>query len=198
MFKAYLLKFAGILVVGSAAGITHWAVEPPLKLHLDEIADDAGTVVIPSKPKQDTPESASNQDEQTQPEDVAEPGAGSSIVLKREITLDQAKTLFENNLADFVDARPPDKYEDGHIDGAYSVPPDAFYNGTPAVIDFFDVERPIVVYCTGGDCHDSHVVVEQIMLIRPELVRVHVFTDGYPAWTGAGLATDIGPDPLAE
>ena len=203
MFKSYLLKLTGIIVVASAAGITNWAINPPLKLHLDEMDEASGTVVLPVKPKQQTSpdpvdEQSASPVEQTTPDDVIEPKVSTTIHLKREITLEQAQMLFENGLADFVDARPADEYEDGHIATAYNIPPDAFYNGTPAVIDFFDESRRIVVYCAGGDCHDSHVVVEQIMLIRPELTLVHVFTDGYPAWTAAGLPTDIGPDPLAE
>ena len=166
----------------------------------------SGTVVLPTKPKQAQPSQvqpnqtqdnpAVDNDEQAVPDD-ADSGSGTTIVLKREITLDQARMLFENGLADFVDARPAKEFEDGHILGAYNVAPDAFTRGTPAVIDFFEEGRRIVVYCSGGDCHDSHVVVEQMMLIRPELTLMHVFVDGYPAWTDAGLPTDIGPDPLA-
>lgn len=202
MFKSYLLKLAGIVVVGSAVGITHSLVSEPLKLTLDEIDEQAGTVVIPPKAgdSSDTPTRNDNVDEpsQTDPTTQDGPAGGMTVVLKREITLDQARLLFENGLADFVDARTKDKYEEGHILGAYHIAPTSFDTGTPAVIDFFDPERRIVVYCTGGDCHDSHVVVEQIMLIRPDLSLVHVFTDGYPAWTEAGLPTDTGPDPLAE
>jgi len=207
MIKSYMLKLAGIIVVGSAAGITNWAIQPPLKLHLDEMDEASGTVVLPTKPKQAQPSQvqpnqtqdnpAVGNDEQAAPDD-ADSGSGTTIVLKREITLDQARMLFENGLADFVDARPAKEFEDGHILGAYNVAPDAFTRGTPAVIDFFEEGRRIVVYCSGGDCHDSHVVVEQMMLIRPELTLMHVFVDGYPAWTDAGLPTDIGPDPLAE
>lgn len=208
MIKSYMLKLAGIIVVGSAAGITNWAIQPPLKLHLDEMDEASGTVVLPTQPKQNQPKQAQPErpesdpvnefDESDAPEVVLEPETSTTIVLKREITLDQARMLFENGLADFVDARPAKEFEDGHILGAYNVAPDAFTRGTPAVIDFFEEDRRIVVYCSGGDCHDSHVVVEQMMLIRPELTLMHVFVDGYPAWTDAGLPTDIGPDPLAE
>ncbi len=190
-----MLRFAGIVVVASAAGITHSLINEPLKLHLDELPEGKGTVEIPAKAKAKPAQTV--EPEQVDP---IEPGTQDSttIVLKREITLDQARMLFENGLADFIDARPKADYVNGHILGAYNVPPASFNEGTPAVIDFFDEDRRVVVYCIGGDCHDSHVVVEQMMLIRPELVLLHVFTDGYTAWTKAGLPTDTGPDPLAE
>lgn len=188
---SYLLKLAGIIVVASAAGITHSLINGPLDLELAPIPEGAGTVVIPPKPVEptDEPPAEATDSDNTNIE---------TLVLEREITLDQARLLFEHRMANFVDARTKEKYESGHILDANSIPPDAFTRGTPPVVDFFEEDRPVVVYCDGGDCHDSHVVIEQIQLIRPELVLVHVFTDGYPAWTNAGLPTDTGPDPLAE
>lgn len=194
--KSYLLRLIAILVVASAAGITHSLIVEPLKLKLDEIPEEQGTIVLPPKATTADPiETATPEQADPSESPIDTP---TTIVLKREITLDQARMLYENGLADFIDARPKKDYEQGHILGAYNVPPDAFQTGTPAVIDFFEEDRRVVVYCTGGDCHDSHVVIEQMMAIRPELVLLHVFTDGYPAWTQAGLPTDTGPDPLAE
>ena len=196
--KGFLLRFFGILVVASAAGITHSVISGPIKTELAPLPEGAGTIAIPQGPS-----GPRAQSEEAKPiaDTIEQPPSGTSpqnLVLEREITLDQARLLYEHSLADFIDARPKAQYEEGHIPGAFNVPPDAFTRGTPPVVDFLDVERPVVVYCAGGDCHDSHVVIEQMMLIRPELVRLHVFTDGYPAWTGAGLATDTSPDPLAE
>ena len=191
-----MLKFAGIIVVASAAGITHSLINDPIKLTLDEMDESQGTVILKPKSTETKPETIQSPKQET----VVEPDAQTptTIVLKREITLDQARMLFENGLADFVDARSKEIYEEGHILGAYQIAPASFDVSTPAVIDFFDPERRIVVYCTGGDCHDSHIVVQKIMETRPELVLLHVFVDGYPAWTEAGLPTDSGPDPLAE
>jgi len=191
-----MLKFAGIIVVASAAGITHSLINDPIKLKLDEMDESQGTVVLPPKTNGTKPETVST----PKPDTANEPESQTPkpIVLKREITLDQARMLFENGLADFIDARPKEDYEKGHILGAYHVAPTSFDEGTPPVIDFFEEDRRVVVYCTGGDCHDSHIVVQKMMETRPELVLLHVFVDGYPAWTEAGLPTDSGPDPLAE
>lgn len=188
-----MLKFAGIIVVASAAGITHSLINEPIKLTLAPMPAGTGTVVIPQKPVT-TPDNDPAETDLIAPESQN----GTTVVLQREITLDQARMLFENGLADFVDSRPKEDYEKGHILGAYNVAPTSFDIGTPPVIDFFEEDRRVVVYCTGGDCHDSHIVVQKMMETRPELVLLHVFTDGYPAWTEAGLPTDTGPDPLAE
>lgn len=196
--KGFLLRFFGILVVASAAGITHSVISGPIKTELDEIPEGKGEITIPPLTRPETSHESTGTPETAGENALPEVSDAEKLVLKREITLEQARLLHEHGLADFIDARTKDKYELGHIPGAFNVPPDAFTRGTPAVVDFLDEDRPVVVYCTGGDCHDSHVVIEQMMLIRPELVRLHVFTDGYPAWTGAGLPTDAGADPLAE
>jgi rhodanese-related sulfurtransferase len=124
--------------------------------------------------------------------------AGAELVLDTlEIDLATARVLFEAGAADFVDARPVDEYEAGHIEGAMHVTPEAIRSVPPPDgVQFLTAERPVVVYCGGGDCHDSHLVAQRLQELFG-LTRTHVFTGGFPAWQSAGLPVGTGPDPFA-
>ena len=45
--------------------------------------------------------------------------------------------------------------------------------------------KPIIVYCSGGDCHDSRLVANALLTLG--FSNVSVFTDGWEAWSAAGL-----------
>ena len=202
MIRSYLVKLVGIVVVASAAGLTHMAIGPQIKLHPNdpEIQTiDLGAGETPTPPAGPANDSTGETPVDAGSETVPDPaGAGTLVLDSLEISLEQAKALYDNGLADFIDARPAADYARGHIYGAWNVPPTAFEASTPTVVDLLDPDRVVVVYCTGGDCHDSHIVIREIQEIRPELTKLHVFSDGYPGWAGAGYETDIGADPFGE
>lgn len=82
----------------------------------------------------------------------------------------------------WVDARPRDKYERGHIDGALLLNEDEWTKLVPAFLDAWDPDRPVVVYCEGGSCEASHRIAQRL---REELKigDVHVLKGGLPAWS---------------
>jgi rhodanese-related sulfurtransferase len=82
----------------------------------------------------------------------------------------------------WVDARPRDKYELGHIDGALLLNEDEWTKLVPAFLDAWDPDRPVVVYCEGGSCEASHRIAQRL---REELKigDVHVLKGGLPAWS---------------
>jgi len=200
--KSYLIKTFGIIMVAALAGVTHFALGekiefvklPPIEGNGPLIPVD-GQADAPADPPETQDPSAETGDETE-----AVPTEGSGLGrLEREITTEQAQYLFEHNLAQFLDARPKDDYEAGHILDANHLSPASFESGTPSIVDWLLEDLYVVVYCSGGDCHESHLVASDLMLYRPDLAnQIHIFTDGYPAWTEAGLPTEIGPDPLAE
>ncbi|MCA9297445.1 MAG: rhodanese-like domain-containing protein, partial [Phycisphaerales bacterium] len=110
------------------------------------------------------------------------------------ITLQQAYAVWLQGIT-FIDARPRDEYDAGHIPGAFSL--DA--NDAQALFldmrDMFGLDDPIVIYCQGGECHDSEYVAE--MFVGDGYTGIHVFRGGYEAWTAAELETDDA-DPLGE
>lgn len=92
----------------------------------------------------------------------------------------------------FVDARRTSQYDAGHIAGAHSI---AIWEAGVdekisdlAFVTGGDPETPVVVYCNGGDCEDSHMLAEKLWL--QDFWHVLVYTEGYPDWIAAGGQVD--------
>lgn len=81
----------------------------------------------------------------------------------------------------WVDARPRDKFDAGHLPGALLLNEDEWNKLVPAFLDAWDPDRPVVVYCDGGSCEASHAVARRL---REELKigDVHVLKGGLTAW----------------
>ena len=94
------------------------------------------------------------------------------------------KKIFDNGNALFVDARTRDDYDDGHIPGAVSLPIGQFDEMIDPFLDQYDVEQPIVAYCSGRTCEDSHNLAQ--LLLDLGYSDVKVFIDGYPGWEAKG------------
>jgi len=112
-----------------------------------------------------------------------------------EIGTDEAETLFRQRRL-FLDARRTTVYADGHISGARSFPVwesdiadrvKAFYE------EGLDQNAPIVIYCSGGDCEDSHMLAEKLYMVG--FNALFVYKDGFPAWQKRGLPITRGPKP---
>jgi rhodanese-related sulfurtransferase len=81
----------------------------------------------------------------------------------------------------WVDARPRDKFNAGHLPGAILLNEDEWNKLVPAFLDAWDPDRPTVVYCDGGSCEASHAVAKRL---REELKigDVHVLKGGLTEW----------------
>jgi len=99
----------------------------------------------------------------------------------------------------FLDARRTSVYEQGHITGArpYSV----WESDVDEKVNKLFAERgdprdqalPIVIYCSGGDCEDSHMLAQKLWGIQ--FNNVYVYKDGFPDWQQRGGAVHTGPNP---
>jgi rhodanese-related sulfurtransferase len=105
-----------------------------------------------------------------------------------EISSEDAMQLWHEK-AIFIDARRTDVFAQGHIAGSRSMPV------WEADVDdriraFFDEvtnqQQPIVVYCSGGNCEDSHMLADKLWGAGYE--NVLVYKDGFPAWQKMGGA----------
>jgi len=93
-------------------------------------------------------------------EDSARTAQFDAVVAKlvgvSEIQTDVAKFLFDSKKALFIDARPEDQYNSGHIRGARNVYAEQWQTKIPELVQI-DRDQLIVTYCGGGDeCELSH------------------------------------------
>jgi len=99
----------------------------------------------------------------------------------------------------FLDARRTSVYEQGHISGArpYSVwesdvddKVNKLFSERP---NPDDQAKPIVIYCSGGDCEDSHMLAQKLWGIQ--FNNVYVYKDGFPDWQAKGGQVHTGGNP---
>ena len=103
-------------------------------------------------------------------------------------TVQEAYTIFRGKSAVFLDARDGALYAEGHIKGAVHL----FVNDYPRLFGEFlqtwPLDQPIVTYCSGRECEDSHTLARYLK--EDGYTDVRVFIDGYPAWVKEGLPVE--------
>ncbi len=114
------------------------------------------------------------------------------------LTTAQALELFrdpeyEQESIVFVDARNTRHYEAGHIPGAYEL--DRYYpeNHLPTVLPVCLNASRIVVYCTGGECEDSHFAAQLLREAGVPAGSLTVYTGGITEWEATRLPVETGP-----
>ena len=111
------------------------------------------------------------------------------------VALGQFRSAVDSKSALILDARPSAFFERGHVPGALNLSRDNFardYHELSAVLKGVG-DKPIIVYCSGGDCHDSRMVANALLSLG--FGDVSVFTGGWEAWSGAGLPESTGSAP---
>lgn len=122
---------------------------------------------------------------------VTPPDAPSGDALGLEITVPQAKALFDQGVS-FIDARHDDEYNEQRVQNAFNLTSAMFDGGQPPqALSLLDPNLPVVIYCSGGDCDASHAV--GIRLQQAGYTQIHIMKDGFPAWKAAGFPVDSGP-----
>jgi len=110
-----------------------------------------------------------------------------------DISGEQAAALHAKGVP-FLDARRTAVYLEGHVAGARSVPiwESSVDDGIKRLFEEgYDVNAPLVVYCSGGDCEDSHMLAERLHGFG--FNNALVYTGGYPDWQKRGLPVEKGP-----
>jgi len=95
----------------------------------------------------------------------------------------------------FLDARRTSAYEDGHVAGArpVSVWESDVDEKVMALLGEQDGKKPLVLYCSGGDCEDSHLLAQKLW--GAGFNNNLVYKDGYPDWVRRGGAVRTGAKP---
>lgn len=101
------------------------------------------------------------------------------------ISLDEAREAFFSDKALFLDARSPDLYKKGHIQGAKNLPWQSFDDFFDAVMKDIPQDAFIVAYCDGENCSLSEDLAKDLLFVGYENVRVLV--NGWTRWVEAGL-----------
>jgi rhodanese-related sulfurtransferase len=113
-----------------------------------------------------------------------------------EISGDDVAALHGRGNVLFLDARRSSVYRDGHITGARSVSvweADVEDKVRGLFSEGRDQSAPIVVYCSGGDCEDSHMLGQKLYFVGFD--NVLVYKDGFPDWQKRGLPVSKGDAP---
>ncbi len=95
-----------------------------------------------------------------------------------------AKGIYDSGSAIFVDARTQEDFKDGHIKGAVSLPICRFEEFIDEFLEEYPITIPIVTYCSGRECEDSHELAQY--LIEEGYTDIRVFIDGYTGWEEKG------------
>ena len=99
-----------------------------------------------------------------------------------------AKSIYDGEKAHFVDARSSDAYRTGHVKGAVSLPVGEFDAMVENLLNRYPPEQPIITYCSGRACEDSHRLAR--MLIDFGYENVSIMIDGFPGWKENGFPVE--------
>lgn len=165
MFGKHIIKgpiFLFIVSLATAFGVNYWS---PKGIALIG-AWDPSKGAISARSKQESP-----------------------LLHEQEIKdIQTVKKLYDEKSILFVDARSGEDYEEGHIKGAISLPINRFNEKMPEFIETYPVSQPIITYCSGRECDDSHYLAEKLMHMG--YTDVKIFIDGYPGWEEEGYPVE--------
>jgi rhodanese-related sulfurtransferase len=96
---------------------------------------------------------------------------------------DAAKIFYDDDTL-FVDARSTADYQSGHIPDAISLPVGQFDEQIESFLERYLPNQPIVTYCSGRTCEESHYLAQ--LLLDSGFSEVRVFINGFSGWEAAG------------
>lgn len=118
-----------------------------------------------------------------------------------DIDLDRAAQIhqYANEITFWIDARSPELFEEGHIQGAQLLHLYEKQEYLPLVEAEIQASQPValVVYCKGKDCTDSHHLAQDLNAVGYD--NIFVYRGGFDDWYQAGypiegrLAPQSGP-----
>jgi len=119
---------------------------------------------------------------------TASPDAAAGERLQEIDSAARAKEIFDRGSVLFVDARSQKDYENGHIPGAVSLPVGRFDERIESFLNQYPPEQPIVTYCSGRACEDSHHLAR--LLSEAGYTDVRIFIDGFSGWQAEGYPVE--------
>jgi rhodanese-related sulfurtransferase len=119
---------------------------------------------------------------------TADPQPAEERKLEEIDSVARAKELFDKGRVLFVDARSRNNYEQGHIPGAVALPLGQFDEMIESFLSKHPLDQPMLTYCSGRTCEDSHNLAR--LLSEAGFTNVRIFIDGFPGWEAEGYPVD--------
>jgi rhodanese-related sulfurtransferase len=95
----------------------------------------------------------------------------------------------------FIDCRPPDEFQAGHVSGALSMPSNQQLPA--AALELLRSAQTIIAYCDAiGGCESSQRLAARLRELGMGDVRI--LRDGLPAWVRSGYPAESGPCRLCQ
>jgi rhodanese-related sulfurtransferase len=116
-------------------------------------------------------------------------GAGVNL----EISFEDAQALFFAGAALFLDARSPQEYAAGHIQGALNLPWETFGDAFAQVMSGLPQDAAVVTYCDGETCALSRDLA--FSLLQAGYFDVRVLVNGWSRWLDSHLPVTTGGKP---
>jgi rhodanese-related sulfurtransferase len=113
---------------------------------------------------------------------------GHEAIEERFIPVDKAQELFPLKEAVFVDARPRELYEQGHITGARNLPLEAFEDQVGPALGDIPSSMPLIVYIEGTD--PTPGIELALKLLSRNHRNVQVLEKGLDLWMAHGLPVE--------
>lgn len=104
------------------------------------------------------------------------------------LTAEEVLQHLEEGTAIIIDARDPNEYEAGHILGSLNLPDHHFMEAFQEYGDSLPREIPLVVYCQGGQCDQSHTVLDQLQDLGFEFL--FLYKEGWNGWKERGFPSE--------
>jgi rhodanese-related sulfurtransferase len=103
------------------------------------------------------------------------------------IDLGQFQQAVNDKSVLILDARASTYFDRGHVPRALNLSRADFAHDYMRLRPALDAakDKPIVVYCAGGACHDSKMVAQALTALGFSNVRI--YPGGWDGWTAAGL-----------
>ena len=101
------------------------------------------------------------------------------------LSLEDAYSLYLDSMTIFLDARPSDEYDQGHIKGAINLPFEEWDQYWDKVKPQLDSTREIVCYCEGLDCELSLFAARELK--QDGYPKAYIFFGGWLKWKDANL-----------
>lgn len=83
-----------------------------------------------------------------------------------------------------LDVRPREFYDQGHLPGALPFPLEDFDSVVDRLLQIIHQESPVLVYCSGFECTDSHHFAQKLKNMK--FTDVKVYPGGFTQWQEMG------------